>query len=519
MKRILLCACACLCLYAAACGDDREPSKPQPVPSKTTETPAPKVSSEDEEAQRIQADVDQRRKAEAGIEAAATPEAAQKARDTYTGTKYATALNVALDRKVQDLDFAQFGAAKTAVLNATTPKAALEASKLYTGKRYAEDLEKATWAHMEELVKKNPALASELPPKPVKPDEPPKSSSDLLADIAACTRESEVRALLAAYTGPLGADEIQLAVQKWRWSGATVVTQLEPFSELVLEILWPKANEIVVFTEQSVVTLDATTGKAIRTAKGGTYRAISRDGRWCLVDAGKGKAVILDLESGSELCVLDTPITSFGDIDVSADGTLAAVGGNSTNLYLFELPTGKLLKSLTENMGAPTTVMISPDATCVVVGDAAGKGRIWNIADGRKVADLAPSKTTATPRGFSSDGKAVYVALQTKSSNPGGSEAHLKLLNLADGSQVSSVALGILNLHDTSVSNDGLLVIDTALVGEDGSMTHLRRLSDGQTLATFDPVKVGNRRAFSPEGNRFVAQEGGPHINIFGRPD
>jgi len=517
MKRLLFCACACLCLYAAACGDDREPSKPQPIAPKTTETPPPKVSSEDEEAQRIQADVEQRRKAEAGIEAAATPEAAQKARDIYNGTKYATALNVALERKVQELDFAQFGAAKAAVLKATTPKAAQEASKLYTGTRYAEDLEKATWAHMEELVKTNPALASELPPKPVKPDQPPKSPGDLLADIAACKRESEVRALVAAYTGPLGADEIQLAVQKWRWSGAGAVREMEPFSDLLIEILWPKANEIVLFSRKSVVTLDATTGKAIRTATGANYKAISRNGRWCLVDAdGKGKATILDLESGKELCVLDTPLESFGGLDVSPDGTMAAVGGNGTNLMLFELPSGKPIKAFSENMGLPTRVLLSPDASCVVVGDAAGKGRIWNIATGQKVSDLGPPRTVVSPCCFSPDGKAVYVALSLKQ---GGGDAKLNLLSLADGAQLSSVALGILNLQDTSVSRDGSLVMDTALVGQTESTVRLRRFSSGETLASFETVKVGSHRAFSPDGTRFVAQEGGPQINIYGRPD
>lgn len=522
MKRLVLCLCAALCLYAAACGDDREPPKPQPIPPKTTQAPAPKPGTEDEEAQRIEADVKLRREAEAAIEAATTPEAAQQARDIYTGTKYATALNVALERKLQDLDFAAFVAAKAAVLKTTTPKAALEASKQYTGQRYAEDLEKATWAHMEELVKKDPALAGELPPKPVKPatpDKPPVSSGDVLADIAAAKTESEVSAILAAYKGPVSADELDYAVQKWRWSGADVVRQLEPFSELLIDIRWPKANEIVVCTALKVVTLDATTGKAIRTAKGANYKAISRDGRWCLVVAGSGKAVILDLETGKELCVLDTPLTTFGDMDVSADGTLAAVGGNGTDLYLFELPSGKLKKSYTENMGVPTTVMISPDATAVVVGDAGGKGRIWSIADGRKVADLGPSRTTCTPCGFSADGKAVYVAIQTKSSNHGGGEAQLKLLNLADGTQVWSGALGTLNVNATSISRDGALVIDTQLVGNDGSMMHLRRLSDGKTLATFEAGKVGRCRAFSPDGKRFVAQEGGPQINIFGRPD
>lgn len=498
---------ALLLLAMAACGSDA----PAPPPAQPPKVSGP-LKEPDPVDDSVKLDAQQRTDAQRAMEAAKTAQEARAARDSYTGTKHATSLDVALERKLQQLDFADFNAAKAAVLKTTTPRESIAAGKQYVGERYRADLDKITWDHMEALVKKNPALASELPPKPTQPL--PTTSGDVLAAIAASTTEGQVKGIVEAYQGPLSADELKPAVEMWRWSGAVAVRELSGLeAKLVDRVVWPSANKIVVLGNSRVVTYDPSTGKETRKYEHRGVKSISSNGRWCLVQTEPGKAVIIDLETGTQHCELQAPLDSVGALDVTQDHGIAAVGGPNSTVFLFDLPGGTLRKELPDNRGIDG-IDVSPDGKFVIASGA--RIRVWNVESGKLGWQLGSNQSRARPRAFSGDGESVYIS---EFSGPPES-ATLRLVELATGKELKTFAVGTQGSLAASISPDCSLLVDGAK-GETGTLIcRVRRMATGETLGTLAYDQAGGMRAFSPDGRRFVAlgSSGGP-FRIFGRPD
>jgi WD40 repeat protein len=74
---------------------------------------------------------------------------------------------------------------------------------------------------------------------------------------------------------------------------------------------------------------------------------------------------------------------------VSADGKWAAMGEEGGKTRLFELPSGKVVRTLEGHEGAVSGVAFSTDSTKLVTGGQDKTFRVWNVADGAAVGSVA----------------------------------------------------------------------------------------------------------------------------------
>lgn len=100
---------------------------------------------------------------------------------------------------------------------------------------------------------------------------------------------------------------------------------------------------------------------------------------------------------------VESPVKSLA---VSADGKWAAMGEESGKVRLYELPAGKLVRSLEAHAGAVSGVAFSTDNTRLVTGGQDKKFKVWNVADGAAAGEIetaAPVNAVA----FVTDGTQV----------------------------------------------------------------------------------------------------------------
>ncbi|MDD2542077.1 MAG: hypothetical protein PHH28_13680 [Desulfuromonadaceae bacterium] len=75
-------------------------------------------------------------------------------------------------------------------------------------------------------------------------------------------------------------------------------------------------------------------------------------------------------------------------VDVSLDGKLALSGDNAGTVKLWDIPSGKLLKTFKGHMGTVNSVAFSPNGNSALSGSDDGTARLWDIATGKERAQL-----------------------------------------------------------------------------------------------------------------------------------
>jgi WD40 repeat protein len=89
----------------------------------------------------------------------------------------------------------------------------------------------------------------------------------------------------------------------------------------------------------------------------------------------------------------------------SPDNQLLVGGSYDSNIFVWEVSTGRVVRSFNK-IGAPIeTVIFSPDGRYIVAGDEDGKIRIWDVLNGALLKVLEEHKTAVFSLVFSLDGK------------------------------------------------------------------------------------------------------------------
>ncbi len=98
---------------------------------------------------------------------------------------------------------------------------------------------------------------------------------------------------------------------------------------------------------------------------------------------------------------------SSDDVSVSPDGTLILTGGYSGVAELWELSTGKLLRTFVGHTDIVWSATFSPDGRTVLTGSADGTARLWDIATGVELRRFSGHIAGVWGAAFSPDGRRV----------------------------------------------------------------------------------------------------------------
>ncbi|WP_435009326.1 hypothetical protein P12x_000578 [Tundrisphaera lichenicola] len=211
--------------------------------------------------------------------------------------------------------------------------------------------------------------------------------------------------------------------------------------------------------------------------------AITPDGKSIIVPVDNGLSVF-DLKTGRRTSALPgPPQTNAMSVAVSPDGKIAAGGFNSKQILLWNLKTGKVLRTLRGHTGVILRMAFSPDGQQLASGDSEHSVRLWDVSTGR-------AERTLTPEG---DPSPVTCVTYT----PDGS--NLVTVSSARGPEFWEPGTG---RRLRTIGGDEVLSFHSVAFSPDG-----RRMG----TASFDPLKMRSAVVLwdTETGRRLGTGEGG----------
>ncbi len=204
----------------------------------------------------------------------------------------------------------------------------------------------------------------------------------------------------------------------------------------------PKQNIVAVSGNQQAVLLDVATGKwlgAFDFPEGEvTALRFSRDGRLLVVAGGvaglSGRVVAFDVATGKRVFQLADENDTILSVDLSADGSMLALGGPAKVVRIFNVASGEVLHTLRKHTDWVLTVRFSPDGLLLASGDRFGGLFVWEPQRGTEFHTL---------RGHIGAINAVVWDQTGETLVSGGEDGRIRTWNMHHGELTSQWSAGV----------------------------------------------------------------------------
>jgi WD40 repeat protein len=188
--------------------------------------------------------------------------------------------------------------------------------------------------------------------------------------------------------------------------------------------------------------------------------------------------------------VQNSPDGLISAVAFSPDGTLVLTGSGDKTLKLWDVATGKLLRSFDGHIGEVRSVAFSPDGTRALSGSKDKTLKLWDVATGKLLRTFEGHTFDVNSVAFSPDGARALS---------GSGDDTLKLWDVATGKVLRTFGNTdwLHSVNSVTFSPDGTL----ALSGSEDKTLKLWDVATGKLLRTFEGHAGWVRSvAFSPNG-------------------
>jgi WD40 repeat protein/tetratricopeptide (TPR) repeat protein len=241
--------------------------------------------------------------------------------------------------------------------------------------------------------------------------------------------------------------------------------------------------------------------RVISSESGGDAVAVSPDGR-CVAAEGPDETIRLwDIETGREVKTLSRAQGKLVDIAFSPDGS--RIVSSSDYLVVWDVQAARALTTPPNYDGSPS-VAFSPDGTRIASASDDGLVRVWDAATGTELKKLRGHDDWVTSAVWTPDGTRILGA--------DGHSGRITLWDAETGRVLSSwVASDSDKVTNMAISPDGKW---TALGAENGIIT-VWDAGSGAELVTFQAHDGVMSVAFSPDSRRLVSGGGDGTIKVW----
>jgi WD40 repeat protein len=259
---------------------------------------------------------------------------------------------------------------------------------------------------------------------------------------------------------------------------------------------------------------DIDTGREIKAFLGHTNEvlsvAFSPDGRQILSGSYDGTIILWDIDTGREIrTFLSHKEESVYSVTFSPDGRQILSAGfyryNDKNIIgtikLWDVNTGKEIKTLSGHTTVVSSVAFSPDGRQVVSGSVDKTIKLWDVNTGKEIKTFSGHKSYVQSVAFSPDGRQV---LSSSLDNT------IKLWDVNTGREIRTFIGHTSTVNSVTFSPDGRQVLS----GSFDNTIILWDVSTGKEIAQFISFKDGEWISLTPDGYYNSSPNGDKYLNV-----
>jgi len=216
--------------------------------------------------------------------------------------------------------------------------------------------------------------------------------------------------------------------------------------------------------------------------------AFSPDGKLALSGSEDNSLKLWQVSTGRELRTFKGHSDSVYSVAFSPDGRLALSGSSDSTLKLWEVSSGRDMRTFKGHSRSVLSVAFSPDGQLALSGSEDNSLKLWQVSTGRELRTFKGHSRSVGSVAFSPDGK---LALS------GSADNSLKLWQVSTGRELRTFKGHSFYVRSVAFSPDGKL----ALSGCWGGSLKLWQVSTGRELRTVKEISgYVYSVALSPDG-------------------
>ncbi len=220
--------------------------------------------------------------------------------------------------------------------------------------------------------------------------------------------------------------------------------------------------------------------------------AFSPDGLTVVSGSSDNALKLWDVASGRELRTLNGHGYMIMSVAFSPDGR-TIVSGSRNRITLWDVASGRELRTLNGHNWNVMSVAFSPDGRTVVSGSKDKTLKLWDVASGQVLRTLSGHSDVINSVAFSPDGRTIAS---------GSKDKILKLWDVASGRELRKLSGHSDGINSVAFSPDGLTIVS----GSWDKTLKLWDVASGSELRTLSGLKASiTSVAFSPDGRTLIS--------------
>ncbi|MCA2505209.1 MAG: hypothetical protein IM550_19195 [Microcystis sp. M54BS1] len=203
-----------------------------------------------------------------------------------------------------------------------------------------------------------------------------------------------------------------------------------------------------------------------------TSVSFSRDGRTLASGSRDNTIKLWNIRTGKEIRTLQGHNSRVSSVSFSRDGKTLASGSDDKTIKLWNVETGQEIRTFKGHNGSVFSVSFSPDGKTLATSSGDNTIKLWNVETGQEIRTLSGHNSFVYSVNFSSDGKTLVT---------GSGDNTIKLWNVETGQEIRTLSGHNSFVRSVSFSSDG----KTLATGSGDKTIKLWNIETGQEIRTF----------------------------------